>query len=529
MNTYEKTRAILETQELLKAHKMCLGLNFDDLSKEDEQMVDDIYNLGVDRGFIKKPEENFTEQQTTEEPEEVMTDRDYIKNIADITDEMCDDGSDYCDSRLGWGGNYYETDDVDDYKNIEQMAHTMFPRNEEDYVYEEDSDSDFEDDLNSVDESENATQYDIKNAWVKAKADVENCNDVQDCKNLLISKKEAIEDAISKIPDTKIANDLRQAYVSVSGKGQLNENLLKATTVNAIKLLTCLLLTVVYLTFEGVGLGGKVITFIGNLITKISNKANKSIKKFARNRLLEFDASLMEASDDEDSNDEQEEDSDSDFEDAVEHDDDSSEGTEEDDESMSDDNDSDDSEESDDSSEEDSEEDSEDDPNSDIDDTETDQDGDGIDDESGLDVQEKAQLKDEYKTLAKEILDKMELGKPLVDASVSDIAKFWAKMAAKWEKNDPHEFMSPTEQNEILKITIDDEDGDDESVEAEIEDYESDKDSDEGDSDSDDSDDEIEVEVDDEDVESEDETEEKDDDSSKSDDEDEEEGDDEED
>ena len=58
-NTYNKIKMILNTPEMEKAHPFCFGLRHECVSECDRKKIDDLFKLGVDRGFIQeeKPEE----------------------------------------------------------------------------------------------------------------------------------------------------------------------------------------------------------------------------------------------------------------------------------------------------------------------------------------------------------------------------------------------------------------------------------------------------------------------------------------
>ena len=57
VDSYNKIQKILETPELINAHKYLYNLDVENLDEEDVQKVDKIYNLGIERGFIQKPME----------------------------------------------------------------------------------------------------------------------------------------------------------------------------------------------------------------------------------------------------------------------------------------------------------------------------------------------------------------------------------------------------------------------------------------------------------------------------------------
>ena len=54
VETYNKTQQLLNIDAFEKAHPMLYKLNFDELTNEDIQKVDKLYDLACDRGFIKK-------------------------------------------------------------------------------------------------------------------------------------------------------------------------------------------------------------------------------------------------------------------------------------------------------------------------------------------------------------------------------------------------------------------------------------------------------------------------------------------
>ena len=54
VETYNKTQQLLNIDAFEKAHPMLYRLNFDELTNEDIQKVDKLYDLACDRGFIKR-------------------------------------------------------------------------------------------------------------------------------------------------------------------------------------------------------------------------------------------------------------------------------------------------------------------------------------------------------------------------------------------------------------------------------------------------------------------------------------------
>ena len=63
---YHKVQKILDVPEMIKGHKRCLDINFDDLQESDIETVNKLYDLGVERGFISPDEENSDSQETDE-------------------------------------------------------------------------------------------------------------------------------------------------------------------------------------------------------------------------------------------------------------------------------------------------------------------------------------------------------------------------------------------------------------------------------------------------------------------------------
>jgi len=97
------------------------------------------------------------------------------------------------------------------------------------------------------------------------------------------------------------------------------------------------------------------------------------------------------------------------------------------------------------------------------DDTESDDTGDNTedkgeddtDDDEELSDEEKAQLKDEYKTKFQEIMIACGFeDRSFIDLTIPEKTRFFEKMNAQWDKADPTKFMSEDEQNQLESITV---------------------------------------------------------------------------
>lgn len=64
-STYNKVQKILNTPELEKAHVYCYDLDLDNLEESDVEKINNLYKLGVDRGFI---DDDFQYQDVEETP-----------------------------------------------------------------------------------------------------------------------------------------------------------------------------------------------------------------------------------------------------------------------------------------------------------------------------------------------------------------------------------------------------------------------------------------------------------------------------
>lgn len=182
------------------------------------------------------------------------------------------------------------------------------------------------------------------------------------------------------------------------------------------------------------------------------------------------DSSSDDKSDDDSSDDNSEDDSDSDDEDSDDSNDDDS--SDDEDSDSGDDDDSDDSDDDDSSGDEDSNSD-EDDEDSDEDDSDDDEDdeesddedddSDGDDEESDnkeeskedLSDEEKAQYKNDYKKTFKDIMLKCKFeDKCFDDLSIAEKVEFFTKLQKAWKKNEPKDFMSDKEIEQLNKVVV---------------------------------------------------------------------------
>ena len=77
-DAYNKTQKILNCPEMISAHKRLYELDMDQLTEEDEEMIDKLYKLGCDRGFIiddlTKWDDDGNEEQAEEQVNVVADD-----------------------------------------------------------------------------------------------------------------------------------------------------------------------------------------------------------------------------------------------------------------------------------------------------------------------------------------------------------------------------------------------------------------------------------------------------------------------
>lgn len=74
--------------------------------------------------------------------------------------------------------------------------------------------------------------------------------------------------------------------------------------------------------------------------------------------------------------------------------------------------------------------------------------------EEKLSTEEKKVLKDEYTSTFRSILIDMKIDKSVEEMSLSEKNDFYSKLAKKWTKNDPSEFMTDKEQEKLNKTVI---------------------------------------------------------------------------
>lgn len=173
----------------------------------------------------------------------------------------------------------------------------------------------------------------------------------------------------------------------------------------------------------------------------------------------ESDDTEEDSGSDDDSGDDDSEDSteDSDTEDSDDDSDDSSDDSSDDegsDDDSDDSEDSEDSEEGEDSEDDDSgEEDSEEDDSEEDSEDDSEEDSEGDDKKEELSDEEKTDLKNEYKKTFKEILFKCKFDDLCFDdLSIQQKVKFFTELGKKWKKNEPQDFMSDKEIEQLNKV-----------------------------------------------------------------------------
>ena len=128
LDCYHKCQKILDTPEMKKCHKRCLDVNFDELNESDIDTINELYDLGIERGLISPDAETEPE----ENPEDQMDDQNVQEPLKDVGDgcELDDvDGDAYWDMKraLRECGEYGSID-----KSIEEeIMDEEYPGNDE--------------------------------------------------------------------------------------------------------------------------------------------------------------------------------------------------------------------------------------------------------------------------------------------------------------------------------------------------------------------------------------------------------------
>lgn len=98
LDCYHKCQKILDTPEMKKCHKRCLDVNFDELNESDIDTINELYDLGIERGLIDPD----TETDPEDNPEDQMDDQNVQEPLKDVGDgcELDDvDGDAYWDMK----------------------------------------------------------------------------------------------------------------------------------------------------------------------------------------------------------------------------------------------------------------------------------------------------------------------------------------------------------------------------------------------------------------------------------------------
>ena len=166
---------------------------------------------------------------------------------------------------------------------------------------------------------------------------------------------------------------------------------------------------------------------------------------------VEDDTSDEESSDDEiDTDDSSDVDSSDDAEDSSDDEGDSDEGDSDEDDADTDDSDDEDSGED---SEDDSDDDSDEDDDEDSDDEDSD-DEDSDDEKEELDSNQKAELKDKYRRVFKNTLVKCKFDTSFNDLTLEQKVKFFTALSKAWTKNEPNEFMTDKEIEQLNNVVV---------------------------------------------------------------------------
>lgn len=128
LDCYHKCQKILDTPEMKKCHKRCLDVNFDELNESDIETINELYDLGIERGLITPDMETEPE----ENPEDQIDDQNVQDPLKDVGDgcELDDvDGDAYWEMKkaLRECGEYGSID-----KTIEEeIIDEEYPGNDE--------------------------------------------------------------------------------------------------------------------------------------------------------------------------------------------------------------------------------------------------------------------------------------------------------------------------------------------------------------------------------------------------------------
>lgn len=85
------------------------------------------------------------------------------------------------------------------------------------------------------------------------------------------------------------------------------------------------------------------------------------------------------------------------------------------------------------------------------------EDGDGDDSDEGKELsdEEKSALKDEYKSTFREVMLSCKFeGRSFIDLTIPEKTQFFSALNVKWKKNDPKDFMSEEEQDQLESIVV---------------------------------------------------------------------------
>ena len=85
------------------------------------------------------------------------------------------------------------------------------------------------------------------------------------------------------------------------------------------------------------------------------------------------------------------------------------------------------------------------------------EDGNGDDSDEGKELsdEEKSALKDEYKSTFREVMLSCKFeGRSFIDLTIPEKTQFFSALNVKWKKNDPKDFMSEEEQDQLESIVV---------------------------------------------------------------------------
>lgn len=408
-DAFNKTQKILNCPEMISAHKYLYNLDMDQLTEEEIAKIDQLYKLGCDRGFIADDltdwdaDGSATEQSPVEEP----TEEPVEKTPAEKATTTLFKAKVPC-----WTVIYSATSKDGEIKTGEAYSNAVTAS------------------AAKADVNAKLSRIGYSNISILA---IESCDyDVTGATTVVDGSNEVEED-----DDVEETEDIEE------------NDMLRNRPHNA---------------------------HIDDPAGIVSEKDDEESSDDAEDAEPEDDGSeKSEDSSDDSSDDAGDDDASSDEESDADAGDDSSEDSSEDDSEESSNEETDDEDSSDgedDSSNEDSDENSDDedskedldkeDDDSDDEDSEEDSDDskkDSDDDEEKeeLDANKKSELRDEYRMTFKNVLSKCKFTKSFNDLTLEEKVKFFTELSKAWKKNEPNEFMTDKEIDQLNNVVVNEE------------------------------------------------------------------------